>query len=555
MQTITSIGGNLWIYENDALVNIAGLGNISPASINNLYIYNNPLLSNCEIASICEYLLSPNGAVNIYNNASGCNSQAEVEEACETLPCLPEGITFNSQEQIDNFQTNYPGCTVIEGDVNIKGEDITNLNGLIILNSIEGNLHIGGFWSLSNNSLTNLQGLNNLTTIGGSLEINYNIALVTTAGLDNLLSVGSDLSILSNNNLANLIGLNELSLVGGDISIRYNGVLSSLEGLDNINSASISNLAIYENNQLSECAIENICNYLIDPNGTVIIYNNSYGCQSPQEIAGNCGITLPCLPYGNYYFYSQEDVNNFQINYPNCNDLEGDVTIHGYYIYDLMGLNYITSIGGSLYIQGGHINNLMGLSNLSSIGANLTIRGNPCLISFTGLSSLSEIGGFLRIDLNQNSLLTSLSGLDNITAASISDLIIVGNYSVSECDIQNICAYLINPNGNVEIHDNAPGCNSTEEVELHCLTQVEEIKTGNGITIVPNPSNDKITISSFALTVPIQLSIFNVSGERVFEGQLTDIETQIDISNLPQGVYFVRVQDEKMVEVEKIIKQ
>ena len=31
--------------------------------------------------------------------------------------CLPEGITFSTQAEIDNFQTNYPGCTEIEGDV------------------------------------------------------------------------------------------------------------------------------------------------------------------------------------------------------------------------------------------------------------------------------------------------------------------------------------------------------------------------------------------------------------------------------------------------------
>jgi hypothetical protein len=30
--------------------------------------------------------------------------------------CLPEGITFTTQEEIDNFQTNYLGCTRIEGD-------------------------------------------------------------------------------------------------------------------------------------------------------------------------------------------------------------------------------------------------------------------------------------------------------------------------------------------------------------------------------------------------------------------------------------------------------
>ena len=35
--------------------------------------------------------------------------------------CLPEGITFTTQEQIDNFQTNYPGCTEIEGNIEIEG--------------------------------------------------------------------------------------------------------------------------------------------------------------------------------------------------------------------------------------------------------------------------------------------------------------------------------------------------------------------------------------------------------------------------------------------------
>jgi hypothetical protein len=47
--------------------------------------------------------------------------------------CLPEGINFTTQAQIDNFQTNYPGCTEIEGDVLILGSNITNLTGLSVL--------------------------------------------------------------------------------------------------------------------------------------------------------------------------------------------------------------------------------------------------------------------------------------------------------------------------------------------------------------------------------------------------------------------------------------
>jgi hypothetical protein len=57
--------------------------------------------------------------------------------------CLPNGITFSTQAQIENFQKNYPGCIQIQGDVVIDGgNDITNLVGLNVLNSLNGNLWI-----------------------------------------------------------------------------------------------------------------------------------------------------------------------------------------------------------------------------------------------------------------------------------------------------------------------------------------------------------------------------------------------------------------------------
>ena len=75
------------------------------------------------------------------------------------------------------------------------------------------------------------------------------------------------------------------------------------------------------------------------------------------------------------------------------------------------------------------------------------------------------------------------------------------------------------------------------------------------MTINPNPAKDIITISSPLITENTNLSVCNVSGEKVIERQLTDTETQIEISALPPGVYFVRVQNEKMVEVWKMVKE
>ncbi|RLD57407.1 MAG: hypothetical protein DRI97_05430 [Bacteroidetes bacterium] len=79
-------------------------------------------------------------------------------------PCLPEGITFSTQSQIDSFPINYPGCTEIEGDVIIEGETIVNLSVLNVLTSIEGRLRI---WDC--NALTSLEGLEGLTYIGDNL--------------------------------------------------------------------------------------------------------------------------------------------------------------------------------------------------------------------------------------------------------------------------------------------------------------------------------------------------------------------------------------------------
>lgn len=59
--------------------------------------------------------------------------------------CLPEGITFSTQQEINDFQTNYPGCTHILGDViisNTTSYNIENLSGLNVLQAIDGDFLI-----------------------------------------------------------------------------------------------------------------------------------------------------------------------------------------------------------------------------------------------------------------------------------------------------------------------------------------------------------------------------------------------------------------------------
>ena len=161
--------------------------------------------------------------------------------------CLPNGVSFSSQTEIDNFQTNYPGCTEIEGYVSISGSDITNVDGLSTITSIGGYLEI-----IYNPSLSNLTGLEGITSVNGYIALYYNEALTNLAGFNNLTTAGSHLEIVENPNLINLSGLESLVTVVEELIVAQNDALISLEGLNALTSVEM-NLIISGNPILNNC--------------------------------------------------------------------------------------------------------------------------------------------------------------------------------------------------------------------------------------------------------------------------------------------------------------
>jgi hypothetical protein len=178
--------------------------------------------------------------------------------------CLPEGITFATQSQIDSFSILYPNCSEIEGEVFIEGEDINSLIGIEALTAIHGSLRI----NYNNTILTTLNGLNNLTYIGGSLMIGGN------AGL-------SDISALGN-----------VDYVGYFIIVSFNPYLNSLAGLDNIVTDSLAFYDVFENHLLTHCEVISLCEYLDNPNGDYYIGENDEGCNSQWEVREACAVGI-----------------------------------------------------------------------------------------------------------------------------------------------------------------------------------------------------------------------------------------------------------------------
>ncbi len=79
----------------------------------------------------------------------------------------------------------------------------------------------------------------------------------------------------------------------------------------------------------------------------------------------------------------------------------------------------------------------------------------------------------------------------------------------------------------------------------------ENVLTENRVKVFPNPSLTNITIENNSRG---SLSILNINGKQLITRQITETEAQIDISNLPSGMYFVRLTSGKSVEVGKFVK-
>lgn len=412
--------------------------------------------------------------------------------------CCPNGIEFSCQADIDNFQSNHPGCTQITGDVLILGDYISNLNGLNKITHIHGSLRIGDNWD-GNPQLTSLSGLETLTWIGDCLMVQNNDALTNLSGLDHLQSIKWNLWVCGNSSMVDLQGMNSLTSIGGDINIMGNEVMVNLAGLESLNRIN-DRLTIGSNEFFN--ANGNLTNLKGLENVTAI--------DGGLEISGDNGLT------------------------------------------DLSGLEQVTTIGDYVMFYNCGLQSLHGLENLTSIDGGLEASYTK-FEDFSPLIHLTSIAGRLEIYTNQE--LTSLSGLENIDPESINELNITYNTALKSCTVKSICEHLSHHDLDINIGYNGAGCANEEQVREACENAhgINDIDANQGFRVFPNPAINEITISSTVCITLLQTNIYNQAGQIVLarEGHT---ET-LDISILPKGIYIIELVSKQSTSKEILIKE
>ncbi len=320
-----------------------------------------------------------------------------------------------------------------------------------------------------------------------------------TTNHPNCTEIGGDL-IIDGVDIYNLNGLSVITQVDGDLVVFECHTLSSLEGLNNI--TYVGGLNFFDG----------------------IALTNLLGLEGLTEIGGDVS------------FSYNQSLANFN------------------------GLNNLTSIGGSVLIfANDNLSSFIGLESLTSIGDGLSIGfygwpqgtiGNLSLTSLTGLEYLTSVSGDLKIYGNQS--LTSLSGIENIIPASIGNLAIKDNYTLSECEIESICGYLADPAGSVTVNSNASGCDNATQITDACeITDISNPNSETEFSIYPNPAEKILFIASKNDIIINEVSIYNQIGQIVLiENQIVN---KIDISILQPGSYIIVLTSNELIIRNKLI--
>lgn len=478
-----------------------------------------------------------------------------------TQSCLPDGIIFTTQSQIDSFSINYPGCIHIQGFLEISGDSIYSLQGLSQIDTIDGHL-----WIVENEVITSLDGLEGLTHVGGSLSIYHNKKLKDLTALSGITSAGWYLSIGQNDVLTSLAGLNNirtaenlsigfnpclkslagldsLKVIEGDVNISGNDSLINLNGIEYLDSIG-DYLMIRENNSL-----ENV----ISLSGIDIIYGDLFIQDNPKLLSLDGLENLTSIEgslriQNNYSLSSISSLGS--ITKIGISWAQGDLIISGNTsLESLHGLEKLVEVTGLVSLSSNALHDLEGLDNLSWIGTDLQISYNHNLKNISDLKKLTHT---IAIYISNNDSLASLDGLDNVPGSIIQHLGISGNELLSHCHTQTICEYLLGPSYNPWITNNNEGCNSISEVKDSCIiTNVVEPILDEIISLIPNPASNYVKVTHPYNIKVLNVMVFDASGNQ-FSCDYTG--NKLDVSIYSGGFFIVKINTDKGVVHKKLVK-
>ncbi len=348
--------------------------------------------------------------------------------------CPTSDVIITTQQEVDDFTTNYSGCNYFSVEIQFIGPDITDLSPLA-----------DQIWETSEP-----------ITISGT-------SITNTTGIDMLLNIAPNLIIDDNDNLLNL---DQFMYYDGPVEILNNDLISSISGFTD--GADMGTVRIVNN-----AALTSIDGFgMVDITGEFVWIKDNpslqtiHGFQSLWDVASinilNNDALTTITGFG-----MAEFIGNINVNHND--NLTSMFSLNENSSFNILRINNNSSLLdiGELNMNANTMEikdnaSLQQISGLNNIYAgSLTISGNPALQSISGLTSLNNN----NLIIENNALLNDISGLADADLSS--SLSIENNPNLSICNITSVCDWLDDGNP-VTISGNNAGCANVNEVLDAC---------------------------------------------------------------------------------------
>lgn len=161
----------------------------------------------------------------------------------------------------------------------------------------------------------------------------------------------------------------------------------------------------------------------------------------------------------------------------------------------------------------------------------------------------------VTLDFSSLPLICSFSSPFVLTAGSPAG----GTYSgvgVSGGNLFTPSASIIGTWGILYTYSDSVGCSvsAVDSIVVSVCGGIAELMSDNDFSVYPNPFADQFTISS-TFNTPVHLTIINVLGETVHSQIIKTGNTQINMSSMAKGIYFIKINDAFSSTSKKIIKE
>ena len=433
--------------------------------------------------------------------------------------CPPGEVRLETQQEVDAFSASFPGCTVVNGNLIINGNSITDLSFLGKITGVQGDLvieqtfiselplalleYVGGDLFISRNE--NLLHINvpKISSIGNNLIIEGHYLLKSISGFDKIITL-HHLGIVGNWFLETIPEFRKLQTLTEVTQIHENTTLREIKGFQSLVCG--VGISIHGNDQLTlidgfpevveltgyfgglgisvNSALETVRGFEKLEKAEAISFNQTGGSGAPNSIP-----SFPSLRSTKTVLLRQFSMPKNYVGFENLVEVK-DIDLE--YLMNLehfQGFNKVEPTDLLDFWDHPHLLTMDAFNNLEVVNGWFKFTRNQKLYEVKAFQKLRTVDFyFWFFDNNSLTNFDFFSNLRSIGGDNYAEAFIDTMVSIEDCSgLSNLLKYGQLPD-RVDVRIGAPGCDTRTDVEAAADTDKDGVLDIND----PDDVNDGI---------------------------------------------------------------